>query len=523
MHRRHHTQFQPLSAAFCLLLGGATAAMAQSPAPANPPAPDEVAVFLDEPIQKDFLGVNGVYHGFAFMPEQVQRGMDDADRAREFGRVAAMKLNIARTWYRPDWACGTNITDACDWETPKMKAFYAWLAAMKERGVDVALQTGWWFPGDTYYGLPGPKAADDPPRYAKWVSESVNQLVKVRGFANIKYLILFTEPTTTSTGNLPPNEEIWGYYAKVVKAIHGQLVADGRRSLVKLVGPNNTAVGRHLAEAVRDLKAELDILSGHDYNLSGYSGWLAMCDKMQTIAASADKPLWLDEYGKQDEPYRRTADYGNYVAQVVAASINAGVQTSTIWLLFDQQYVSCDGKNNINEWNGSDSFYKGVHRWGTCKWPGDSIEKPTLPYFHWYTFSLLSRYMGGRNGTQSLRTRCADDLWIAATRQRSGESSFLVINGREGASRAVSVRFNRPLGRTLYRYLYDPTAIVPTEAATLIGYSKTLPDVGASFTDELPARAVAVYSTLKDEPAAVPASPTGLVAVLEGERSVRLS
>lgn len=54
--------------------------MAQSPATPTAPGPDEVGVSLDEPIQKDFLGVNAVYHGFAFMPEQVRKGMDDADR-----------------------------------------------------------------------------------------------------------------------------------------------------------------------------------------------------------------------------------------------------------------------------------------------------------------------------------------------------------------------------------------------------------------------------------------------------------
>ena len=109
----------------------------------------KLKVHLDRVLQSDYLGVNQVYHGFAFMPEAQARGMNDADRAREFDRVSEMRLNLARTWFRPDWSNGDSLGNAPDWESPKMRAFYKWLAEMRARNVDVAMQAGWWFTTST--------------------------------------------------------------------------------------------------------------------------------------------------------------------------------------------------------------------------------------------------------------------------------------------------------------------------------------------------------------------------------------
>ena len=335
-------------------------------------AEEKLRVHLDRVIQPEYLGVNAVYHAFAFMPEQEARGMDDADRAREFDRVSRMDLHIARTWYRPDWTFGASPADPADWESPRMRALYRWLGEMQRRNVDVALQAGWWFTRDTYLGSDAPDPARDLGRYAGWVSDSLREIVETRGFRNVKYLILFTEPTSYNSGAVPPGETQWSYYAKAVRAIDARLRADGRRALVKLVGPNNSGGGVFLKEAVAELNDVIDIYSGHAYNKAGYDEWLAVCRKMAETVAPTRKPLWLDELGKQDEPLRATGAYGNYLAQIVAASIDAGLQTSLQWLLFDQQYVA-----PLDTTTNRDSFHRGVHRWGVCKWPHDDIEDPS--------------------------------------------------------------------------------------------------------------------------------------------------
>ena len=70
-----------------------------------PPVDAQFQINLDPASRSPFLGVNAVYHGFAFMPEDVNKGMTGAARQIEFDRVSRMRLHIARTFYRPDWAC----------------------------------------------------------------------------------------------------------------------------------------------------------------------------------------------------------------------------------------------------------------------------------------------------------------------------------------------------------------------------------------------------------------------------------
>ncbi|MCP4313384.1 MAG: hypothetical protein GY790_19170 [Bacteroidetes bacterium] len=55
-------------------------------------------VNLDKVSFEDFLGVNAVYHGFAWMPEIEASGYDESDRQQEMDRVEEMNLHIARTW-----------------------------------------------------------------------------------------------------------------------------------------------------------------------------------------------------------------------------------------------------------------------------------------------------------------------------------------------------------------------------------------------------------------------------------------
>lgn len=455
-------------------------------------------------IQEDFLGVNAVYHGFAFMPFQVSLGMNDEDRAREFDRVAAMELNIARTWYRPDWACGDNLHNPFDWETVEMHAFYDWLTAMKERNVDVALQAGWWHTRDTYMGNEQPNPERDVAQFATWTAESLHQLRNVRGFTNIKYLVLFTEPLNYDSGKIPDGYTQEEYYAEVVRAIHVKLVAENLRYDVKLVGPNSgsTDSGAWVDWARDNLDDVIDIYSWHTYNGGKYSdnppkeyeGWCDVVEAGKKKMIETGKPFWFDEYGanRPDESVRFRPDYGNYLAQAVAAFMNTGVQTSLIWILFDQKY----GFDTTSK----DSFYKGVHRWGLAKWPRDTVEDPTFPYPSWYSFSLMSKYLGGRGGTEVYKTAGDKGIHISAVRRPGGDWSFLIVNSNHEPCE-FSVNLSQPLSISLYRYLYDPAVIEPTEEAAMIGFDKNLNNVESTFSDRLPSRGVAVYSTIQGEAA----------------------
>jgi hypothetical protein len=459
-----------------------------------------------EVLTDNFLGVNGVYHGFAFMPEQIKKGMNDKDREREFSRIKNMGLNIARTWYRPDWACGNNLYNNFDWQSEKMQAFYKWLDEMKKLNVDVALQAGWWFTKDTYFHSPdlsdkdsvGLNPEKDPERFALWVKESLHQLIEVNKYTNVKYLILFTEPLNYKSGILPGGYTQEEYYEKVCRKINDELVKAGLRDKVKIVGPNSgsTRNGQWVGWAKEKLNDIIDIYSWHAYNATRwhreYDGWKEIVELGKNKIADTGKPFWIDEYGcgMPDETIRTKADYGNYLAQCIAAFTKAGAQTSLIWLLMDQQYV-----DPLENADGSDAFHNGVHRWGLTKWPHDKLEKSTEPYPSWYAFSMMSKYLGGRNGTKVLKSVNADSLIIVVTKPNGKELSVMVINASH-SSQKFEVKFDEEINSTLQRHLYDPAAIKVDEKAAIIKFDKKFNNVQSIFNDELPSRGVAIYTTI---------------------------
>jgi len=446
-------------------------------------------------IQSNFLGIGGVYHGFAFMPETDAKGYNDTLRDVEFSRVANMNLPLARTWYRADWACGQSGYPSYDWNSTKMTAFYNWLQAMKDRNVDVAINTAWWCTNDVYNV--GPFSNADPStwsdrvnQWADWMSESLNQIINIRGFTNVKYLMLFTEPNYES-GTLPTGYTQWQALKEACNTLHSKLVADDRRDLIKLVGPNSSEYS--LGNAPAELNHVFDIYAAHGYNYAGYTEWYNNTVAIKNEASSTGKPVWVDEYGKSDENYRNTADYGNYIAQANAAFLNAGAQSSQIWLLFDQQYTW-----PLDTVTNEDSFYNGVHKWGTTNFLSDS----QVPRPSYYAFSLMSKYMGGP-GTQVYSTTNVSDIYISATKQPSGDWSFLVVNGNE-SEQDITIKLSGVINKKLYRYLYDPATIAPDINATMIGYDKSFHSVSNSFSDRIPSKAVLVYSSIKGSPCLMP-------------------
>jgi len=488
------------------LVTGQIISLAQSPQKSESVL---LKVYNDSVLMNDFLGVNGVYHGFAFMPEQIKKGMNDDDRTREFSRVKDMDLKIARTWYRPDWACGANLSNDFNWETEKMKAFYLWLDKMKELKVDVSLQAGWWFTRETYLhsiekGIKDtikPNPEKDPIRFAQWVNASLYQLIKVKGYTNIKYLSLFTEPFSSNLTIIPEGYTKQEYYSKVCTAIHDQLVKSGLRSLIKIVGPNSgsTDTAAWVGWSVHNMDKVIDIYSWHTYNGGNsntpleYNGWKRIVAVGRIKVKQTGKPFWMDEYGanRPDESVRSRVDYGNYLAQAVAAFTNEGVQTSLVWLLFDQQYVTPLDKNY-----NKDSFYNGVHRWGLTKWPHDSIANHKNPYPAWYAFSMMSKYLGGRNHTKVYKTNSADSVYVIATRPNNEELSIMVVNASHSAKK-IKVEFQQKINATLERHLYNPAKVEITKDATIIGSDKKIKIEKRSFSDKLPSRGVAIYTTLK--------------------------
>ena len=248
-------------------------------------------VDLKNPVQKNFLGLNAVYHGYASIPDKFGHTYSDewaeieADRAKELG------LKIARTFCH--WYAYEPETKSWNWENDDCKGFYKWLTRMQVRGIDVALNSGWWCPMDVNKIGYSPFAVENNweksvENYAAWVSELVHQLVEVRGYTNIKYLHIFTEPN--GFAGIPTKSDqtpltAWG---DCIIAVDSRLKKDGRRHLVKLVGPNQGGGYNMMSEVAEKYGDYVDIFSAHQYQNSDLLklrgiGQLAHSGKVATV------------------------------------------------------------------------------------------------------------------------------------------------------------------------------------------------------------------------------------------------
>lgn len=449
-------------------------------------ARDILSVDRDTVIQANFLGLNAVHHGFSYFPEAREMGMDDSLRALEMARVKESGIRIARTMYRPDWAMGDGPWVRPDWNSVKMQALYAWLGDMQKIGVDVALNMGWWFPRDVIWNRDQHLATypDDRDSYCRWLSESIYQIVQVRGFTNVKYLFMFTEPSD-EYGDTPRAKKNWEYYKEVLREANQRLIADGRRHLVKIIGPNTSQTASWLDEATMELNDVIDIYASHTYNLTTYQAWYDMALQVKGVVAKTGKPFWIDEYGAQDMDLRQRGRYGALLAEANAGIINAGAQTSMIWLLSDQYYPE-----PIKHITNGDAFLDGKHSWGLFPWLPES--RATRPA--WDAFILQSRLLGEAGG-KVLLTKGLVDLPVVAIERMGGGLRVMVVNGGEGR-KEFAVTLSRPVATSLYRYLYSSEG----DPRVQLGKVELNKESGGQFIqDTLDPGDVVIYSTEKVE------------------------
>lgn len=234
-------------------------------------------------VQENFMGNGAIYHGYAAMDDECGRVYTKELCDIEADRAADMQLKLARTFYT--WWAWDEKNQKWDWENKTMQAFYAWLKRMQDRNIPVIVNTGWCSPGD----LNGRGWTNTPPftkcpfivpddwektvqNYGYWVSETVHQLIEVRGFTNIKILALFTE---AEGGGKNAPEKPYERWRDSAVAAHNALVRDNRRDLVKLMGPQEASIpaetaygkaGEMLRWAVENTPEDvIDIFSCHVY------------------------------------------------------------------------------------------------------------------------------------------------------------------------------------------------------------------------------------------------------------------
>ena len=194
------------------------------------------------------------------------------------------------------------------------------------------------------------------------------------------------------------------------------------------------------------------------------------------------KPFCFDEY---DSLYDRDHSRPSHGAEIVTAAValmNAGVQSSLMWTLFDQQWP------NNHTYNG-DAFYDGDHRCGVMP----LLTRSLVPHLSYYAFTLLSRYVDG-NGSKVYEGIGKDCLHTTMTISPKGDITIVVVNNKDVQDDYV-ISFDKNINSTLYRHCFDPKICVPDENAAIIGVDRVLDNVESNIVDNIAPYSVIVYTT----------------------------
>lgn len=205
---------------------------------------ERIKILNSKPIQENFLGFNAIYHGYAGMGDDCGRVLDEELCELEADRAKDQNLKIARTFY--GWISWDEEKKEWDWNNHDFEAFCNWIRRMKVRGIDVALNPasicdimsqGW--RGKSPFTVEGDwKASVD--NYTAWVSETLRQVIEVRGLTNLKYLLYFTEPQYYGYSNQPIPKGLkdpYDVWYRFSKALEERLKTDGWYDRVTVVGP----------------------------------------------------------------------------------------------------------------------------------------------------------------------------------------------------------------------------------------------------------------------------------------------
>lgn len=410
-------------------------------------------------IQSDFKGVGVNIIPSALMAKSREQGYMPAHWEMDKERLLMMKPKVARVWFQIDWM--EPAKGVYSWDNLKMKAFYEYLDILKSAGTEVELNFGWkngsaihgWFP------IPGSatpyeSAPADLDAFAASASAALHRLITVRGYDNIKYMTFYNEPNGWWDFEAPGDQKL--YYANMVKKVHDRLVADGRRGLVELWGPEETGA----PDWTQYMKTNIDsYLDGYSFHVYGepYATLGTAISARTTVAAP--KPVYLTEFGWASD---NDSGWDSGYANTVIRAANEGVNGALVWQLNGGYSTDPDGSTNGN-YNLYDALYTGL-----------------TPKKAFYAAGLLARYIPAHSSVIAVNAG-SSDIRAAAFRTSGGDYT-IVLETKAGADRSVTFNFSGVnIGKTFRKHVYQDS--IALNANATIPRSVGSFAAGTSFTD----------------------------------------
>lgn len=490
------------------------------------------------PTCNEFLGLNGVYHAYTYIPDDLGRVYTEKQAKLVRDRVKQMGLNMVRTYYGSEYAWNAK-TKIFDYNSDDMRGVYRWLKELEQDGIDVGINAGWnwkvYLKGDTWPVSPGIYVEGDREKsienYTNWIIDSLNAM-KANGCNNVKYLFMFTEPNLQGWYNetdltmkevLDPNkknviteyeEENMGYYDYITEynnwfsltsALDSEMEKAGIRGNYQFVGPNthgslHTADGTYIPpmfyKAVTEAQDQIDIYSSHFYMQIPdlYDSGVDDCAKnywgdfLKFSKKYSNKPFWVDETNirlldKDSGSYGKIWDnaWGALrIAEFVTSGMNLGVDNMILWSIADQQWPNTTTYSE-------DNFVNGIQTTGVIP-SAFYTSKPKVSY---YGVSLLTKYLGNGKTYEAK----SGFLFASAEEDKNGDYSILVVS-TELDDIEITVNFEKEIGaKKVYRHLYNTSTQKVDARGTLIGIDKAIEVKDGSFVDVLPSASFAIYTT----------------------------
>lgn len=483
---------------------------------------------------KKWDGVNAVNQGFMYLPDEHGRDYNDAQKAEELKRIEESDINLVRSYMDAGYAFTSRVGDKVnyDWDSERMQAFYKWLDSMEERDVEVAVQMGWSVGSvagattkDTLgYTIPWYISgqlniySEMIDMYTDWVKLFIEEVIIKRGY-DIEYLVMFTEPyhfneyTFFVAPGVKETKNGWEVSVDLIRATHEKLTKVGLRDKVKLTGPqyglsSQFYEGETLEEElnwwIERIDDCIDVYTFHWYCPTwpgagrseaattlddNYDLWIYYFEEMVRILSKTGKPFWFDEwnYGGQAMENQKTDFYAQQIAQTVIAAMNSGVESMLYWQMFEIVWPT--------RFDTGGEFREGIHVLGVAP----SLYESAIPYKLFYGFTLLTRFAGEKGSKtyygQGEKGVCC--TMVEYEKDGKKYQNVIVVN-TTAIEQKISINFEKKIGKTMYRYAFDPVNTVPTTAAEMIKADKGFKNVAKTLQDTIPAGSIVVYSTVKE-------------------------
>ena len=482
------------------------------------------------PLSENFLGINGVHMGFAYMPDEYGRQLTERQAKLEYDRIAyTMGIKQVRTFYTSAMVWD-NKKGEFDFKSADFLGFVRSLKELQNRGIDVAISPHWSLVSfvkeptnynSTSFDSAGLYVKDDleatMKKYRKFMSDSILAF-EANGIKNIKYLLAYTECNNSFLKD--ENEGLETYFEKrqydrvcalydtAVTTLDTALKDINKRNNYKIVGPcDNFRMDFDYTDpeqystltkyTLENLSDKVDIIGTHIYSLapdfiddSYYYNPSTTCGKTVEMAKAAGKEIWMDEFNaslssalnndaEQNRLALKNPSKGVALAASVNGVMNSGFSNVFLWQLADNQWPNTSVNNE---------FDNGMQICGFMPSPLESV----TPYPSWYTCSLLTRYIGQGQTYNTLEGYC---VYGSAIKRNDGHWTVVVTNYNVEDT-PIKVNFEKSIGgKTVYRHLYTISGVTPTPEAKVIGVSAKANRVTTEICDSLPGYSVAVYTT----------------------------